>query len=122
MSVSCEKMVKYVVPWIRRELAISLVRDHGMPQVRIAEILEVTDAAISQYLSSKRGSDIQIDDESVIQEIKFSAEKLSSGRNSSTSKEICSLCKLIRKRHALPDIIIKKAKIDEFEDCICDTD
>ena len=57
MSVSCEKMVKYVVPWIRRELAISLVRYHGMPQVRIAEILEVTEAAISQYLSSKRGSE-----------------------------------------------------------------
>ncbi len=122
MSVSCEKMVKYVVPWIRKELAISLVRDYGMPQVRVAEILEVTEAAISQYLSSKRGSDIKIDDENVIQKIKMSAETLSSGRNSRISREICSLCKLIRKRGAVPETIAKKAKIDDFEDCICDTD
>ena len=121
MSVSCEKMVKYVVPWIRRELAISLVKDYEMPQVRIAEILEVTEPAISQYLSSKRGNDIQIDDEVVIQEIKLSSEKLSSGRNS-ISREICALCKLIRKRGAVPETIAKKAKLDEFDSCICDTD
>lgn len=122
MSVSCEKMVKYVVPWIRRELAISLVRDYGMPQVRVAEILEVTEAAISQYLSSKRGSDMQIDDEVVIREIKLSSEKLRNSRNCSISREICALCKLIRKRGAVPETVAKKAKIDEFEDCICDTD
>ncbi len=120
MSVSCEKMVKYVVPWIRKELAISLVRDYEMTQVKVAKILEVTEPAISQYLSSKRGNDIHIDDEIVIKEINNSAALLANRNNTNISKEICSMCKLIRKRHAIPDIIAKKAKIDEFDSCICD--
>ena len=120
MSVSCEKMVKHVVPWIRKELAVSLVKNYKLSQVKVAEVLEVTEPAISQYLSSKRGNDIHMEDETVILAINDSAARLANGRKNNVSSEICILCKLIRKRHAIPDIIINKAKIGDYEKCICD--
>lgn len=51
-----EVEVFYLLPAIRRELAISL-KEAGHGQKQIAAMLGVTDAAISQYVSGKRGAE-----------------------------------------------------------------
>ena len=50
--------VFYVLPALRRELAVSL-KSAGNSQKDIAALLGVTGAAVSQYFSSKRASQIK---------------------------------------------------------------
>ena len=51
----CELVVQYVLPAFRSLVAKELIKKHGFSQVAAAEKLGTTQAAISQYLSSKRG-------------------------------------------------------------------
>lgn len=51
--------VWYLIPALRKELARIFVEDNGLSQKKAAEILGITDAAISQYVNSKRGSEIK---------------------------------------------------------------
>lgn len=51
--------VWYLIPALRRELALSFIGDYGLNQKKTAEILGMTNAAISQYLSLKRGNEIK---------------------------------------------------------------
>ena len=53
-----ELEVWYILPAIRRELTISL-KEEGLKQRQVAEILGVTEAAVSQYIKSKRAKAIK---------------------------------------------------------------
>ena len=120
MSVACEKMVRYVLPWIRKEFAKIMVNELELSQVQVAKKLDVTEPAISQYLSSKRGNEIEIGDEKILQAVKEATFRINDG--SSLSKEICKICRLIRVSNAIPDVYRQKiGAIKEFEECICDT-
>jgi predicted transcriptional regulator len=66
--------VWYVLPAIRRELALELKR-RGKSQKEIAEILDITKAAVSQYLKNKRGNDIQFD-QTILDKIKLSVSNI----------------------------------------------
>jgi uncharacterized protein len=50
--------VWFLLPGIRRELAIFLTKKHKLRQQEVAIILGITEAAVSQYISKKRGMDI----------------------------------------------------------------
>ena len=84
--------VWYVIPAIRRELA-KVMAGRGMTQKKIAERLGVTEAAISQYMKSKRASGVKFNKQ-LMNEISRSAEMIASG--SCVVKEtqrICDICK-----------------------------
>ncbi|MFT4326519.1 MAG: transcriptional regulator [Candidatus Woesearchaeota archaeon] len=51
--------VRYLLPAIRRELTQELIFNHNLKQREVAQILGVTESAISQYVSDKRGSELQ---------------------------------------------------------------
>lgn len=53
--------VWYVLPAIRRELVVAL-KEKGLNQKEIAVLLQVTEPAVSQYISAKRAKDIFDDD------------------------------------------------------------
>ncbi len=53
-----EVEVYYLLPAIRRELSLAL-KASGKAQHEIAKLLGVTDAAVSQYVSKKRGNDAE---------------------------------------------------------------
>ena len=55
MKLHCEYIVRYVLPTFRSLVAKKLIEDNGFSQVSAAEKLGITQAAISQYLYSKRG-------------------------------------------------------------------
>ncbi|MEN4007426.1 MAG: transcriptional regulator [Methanobacteriaceae archaeon] len=57
----CEIVVWYVIPGIRAELAKELLR-LGMKQKQISELLDITQPAVSQYISDKRGHGIKFDE------------------------------------------------------------
>jgi predicted transcriptional regulator len=55
MYPPCENVAKYVLPVFRSSVAKELVEKYGFTQVEAAKRLGTTQAAISQYLHSKRG-------------------------------------------------------------------
>lgn len=71
-----EIQVWYVLPALRRELAVALIRKHGMQQKKVASIMGLSGGAVSQYLSSKRGTSVKFPGD-VIKEIKVSAKRIS---------------------------------------------
>lgn len=54
MNARCEAVGKYVLPVFRSLVAKELVATHNMTQMEVAQILGTTQAAISQYINSKR--------------------------------------------------------------------
>jgi predicted transcriptional regulator len=54
MDNKCETVGKYLMPMFRSMVAKELVVTHKLTQMQASEILGTTQAAVSQYLSSKR--------------------------------------------------------------------
>ena len=49
--------VWYILPAIRKEL-VTVLKEKGKPQKEIAKLLNITEAAVSQYTNKKRGTEI----------------------------------------------------------------
>jgi predicted transcriptional regulator len=94
----CEYIIWHGLPVIRKEIAASLVFSHGLSQRQAAKKLGVTPAAVSQYLSKKRGK-LQITDQILIQEIHASAQKIVEQGEAIVLVETCRLCHLMKKRN-----------------------
>ena len=86
-----EIMVWDVFPAVRRELAKALITEQGLKQKDAAELLGITEAAVSQYLSAKRGQHITFT-APVLREIRRSAAVLAAD----ASKLISELYRIIR--------------------------
>ena len=96
MKVPCENIIWYLLPAIRKELISSMIGDHELNQRSTAKLMGLSDAAVSQYLSNKRGK-LDIKDKSVQSEIRRSAERIVKNGGGTAKNEICRLCSLIRK-------------------------
>lgn len=101
MEFYCEKAFWKVIPSIRRMLCKSLIKK-GANRKEIARILGVSEAAVSQYLKSKRGARIRVS-ENAKMEIDRIAERIlkyyreNKAINKKTvAKDICSICKLMK--------------------------
>ncbi len=93
MKVPCENVVWYVLPSIRSELAKELAK--AMSQKEISEILGITQAAVSQYVSNKRGSKIELQDD-VRAAITDLADDIAGVGVGDPTQRICEICKKIR--------------------------
>ncbi len=49
--------VWYIIPAIRKELVVAL-KEKGNSQKKIADLLNLTESAVSQYIKAKRGREI----------------------------------------------------------------
>lgn len=48
-------VVQYILPALRVAIAKQLVEEHALKKTQVAELMEVTPAAITQYLNKSRG-------------------------------------------------------------------
>ena len=55
MATSCESVARHVLPLYRSFVAKELIEKYNYTQVQAAKKLGTTQAAISQYMTSKRG-------------------------------------------------------------------
>ena len=94
--------VWYLIPALRRELSKVLVGENGLTQKKTSNILGVTEAAISQYLKSKRGKEVKFSKKEC-SEIKKAAKRISDDPNSSMDA-LYDLCKMFRGSKSLCDI------------------
>ena len=94
------------LPLIRKELVKSMINNHGVNQKEAADRIGITPAAVSQYLSKKRGR-ISIIDNDIISEINLSAERIIKHGQTVVTIEICRICKILRKNGMLSFSAIK---------------
>lgn len=92
--------VWYVLPALRKALAEEMLK-LGLKQTEIAEKLHVTNAAVSQYLKSKRASEIKLPSQ-IRKTVSASAQKVAKTGNALA--EIQKLCALIRTKGVLCQI------------------
>jgi predicted transcriptional regulator len=103
MSSSCESVARHILPLYRSFVAKELVKKYDYTQVQAAKKLGTTQAAISQYLTSKRGhKKIQNYDEiaPLVQNAATEvAERLTTTEMSPEEfgDSFCDLCKVLQK-------------------------
>ena len=91
---NCEYAQWHVLPIIRKGIIASMVKDYGLNQKEAAKKLCISPAAVSQYLSGKRGILHAISPE-LMYEFKISAGRIIDNGDEVIIAETCRLCKLI---------------------------
>ena len=99
--VPCEYIVWNGLPIIRKGIAVCMINDYGLSQKETAEKLGISPAAVSQYLSGKRGK-INVTDKTISKEINKSAEKIIQQGDEILVSETCRLCKIFTSRNLFP--------------------
>jgi predicted transcriptional regulator len=94
-KIPCEYVVWNILPAIRKEFVKSLKKIFNLSQKQIAEIVKLTPAAVSQYLSDKRGG-IKITDKKILSEIDKSVKIIYNQGGKNLEKETCRICNLLK--------------------------
>lgn len=95
-----EVEVRYVLPSLRKELAIEL-KNKGLKQREIASTLNITAAAVSQYVKEKRGT-TEFNNK-IKKQIERSSEIIINDRFA-TQRELFKLTEMIRESKILCEI------------------
>lgn len=100
MKPHCVMMVKYVLPALRAKVALELI-DRGYRVKDVADLLGLTQAAVSQYLKSKRGQrgmEILSKSEKAHEVVKELVENLASGKITIENEVdyLCRVCEILR--------------------------
>ncbi|MDD4300494.1 MAG: transcriptional regulator [Methanomicrobium sp.] len=98
---TCDEIARLYLPQVRAELVYHLVTNKGIPQARVARWMGITRAAVSQYLSKKRGSGDIAECNDIEEIIEAWAEGLITGEGTVT---ICDLCRCIKTKDITPEI------------------
>ncbi len=103
MKMPCELIVWYILPAIRSSIAESMIKDYNLRQTEVAQKLGITDAAVSQYLSSKRAK-IEIKDPKIRKQIKETTKRIVNGGEDNIIIETCKLCDLLKNSKLLANL------------------
>lgn len=99
MKLPCEVAVRSLVPAIRASIARELADRYALKQGRIAELLNVTQAAVSYYTREMRGAAVKIDKVGEVRRaVEEIAAALASGRWSTPDlmERFCVACSAAR--------------------------
>ena len=121
LLLPCEVGVKTVLPAIRAVMARGLVEKHEMKEQKVAEILGLSQSAISRYTTKNRGNIITIEDVPEVQTLIEQMINLLLGEKSNQTVEIlelfCETCKIIRKKGLMCQPCQKKTPRPSAETC-----
>lgn len=95
----CEVAVKSVIPAIRSAIARELTESYGLKQKDVAELLGVTQTAVSKYTSHCRGAIFEVTEvEGVQPVIKKTVLLLAKGEldKYELAEKLCRVCGIIR--------------------------
>jgi hypothetical protein len=99
MLLPCEVAVKSVIPAIRSAIARELTETHGLKQKEVAELLGVTQTAVSKYTSHCRGAIFEVTEVQGVQPIiKRTVLLLANGQINKyeLAEKLCLVCGIIR--------------------------
>jgi predicted transcriptional regulator len=121
MRPPCEIVVKYVLPAFRSLVARELIEKHDYSQVAAAEKLSTTQAAVSQYLYSKRGR-LMVKRFENLPAVRNVARKVASGiadgslSSMSAMLKLCELCTVLRTKDLVCDMHRYALSLPQFCD------
>jgi predicted transcriptional regulator len=101
MVLPCEVAVKSVVPAIRSAIARELTQSYRLKQKDVAQLLGITQTAVSKYNRRNRGTVIQVEklDETQLV-LKETVESLANGdmNKYELAVKLCRICEIIRQK------------------------
>jgi predicted transcriptional regulator len=120
----CEVANKSVIPAVKAMLAKELIKKHGLNQNEVAELLGISQSAVSRYSNHSRGYVIKLDD---IREIRPSINKiivlLSNGLGYEKTEFLmlfCQVCTILRKKGLMCEYCRRADPTIEINECdIC---
>lgn len=86
----CDTLVRSLLPRMRAEMVYRLVNERGISQSEVSKRLGISRAAISQYMSRKRGSSREDLPDNLEQVIERWVSAVASGEGAIT---ICDVCR-----------------------------
>jgi len=101
---ACEVVARYVLPVFRSTVAKELIEKYAFTQVQAAEKLGTTQAAISQYIHSKRGYKRIEQFEDILPQIQSAAsetaKRITTGKmgTEEVMSDFCKLCLSLREK------------------------
>ncbi len=98
MDTPQEVQVWYILPAIRKKFAVEL-KKKGKKQKEIASLLNITEAAVSQYLKKKRGKEILLP-KNIRSDIEHSSESLIK-KKTEFRKEVQAILKKINEERII---------------------
>lgn len=124
MLLPCEVAVKSLVPALRSAIARELTQTYGLKQKDVANLLGVTQTAVSKYTRHVRGTVLKIEGiEEVQPTLKEIVISLANGRMSKYElvAKFCVACEIIRQKRLMcelcklsdPSIDIKQCPVCE---------
>lgn len=125
MLTPCEVAVKTVSPAIRALLAQTLRDKHELKEIQIAEILGITQSAVSKYSKKIRGASISINS---VPEVKSVVDQMASllvvqpmqmTQQLEVMRLFCEACTIMRKKGLMCELCQQnqKPKIDGCNFC-----
>jgi len=108
MYLACEAVGRYVLPIFRSLVAKELIEKYNFTQIEAAKRLGTTQAAISQYLHSKRGHKAMAQFKEVLPTIQVVATEIAKGiatgkmNIDEVSLNFCKVCMLLREGKKIP--------------------
>ena len=120
MSVPCEVAVKCVLPVVRAMIARELIVSHGLRQVEAAQLLGVSQPAISLYCRNIRGKAIDLEnDRDVKRLVANMSESLAKGGSSHRDLIVmyCGVCRTIRAKGLLCKLHKTFDPLVDIENC-----
>lgn len=112
MELPQEIEVWYTIPAVRRELARRLVAN-GLTQRDVAKKLGVTEAAVSQYLSNKRGAAVEYS-AAVQKSLSLATNTIQHTTDESVvRREIQNLVNIMKEHKVICDIHKKQGNVKE---------
>lgn len=94
MKSPCEEIVWDVLPSIRAAIAEELIK-RGISQKEVSRMLGITPPAVSQYVSKKRGYNIEFR-EDIREAIGKLADDLIGKKADDLVKRICEICRMLQ--------------------------
>jgi predicted transcriptional regulator len=117
----CEVAVKSVIPAIRSAIARELIQSHNLKQKDVAEVLGVTQTAVSKYTRFYRGTVIEVErieeanlvlQETVVLLAKGNMDKYE------LAEKLCTICAIIREKGVMCELCSLSDPDIDYKRCI----
>ena len=119
----CEVAVKSVIPAIRSAIARELTQSYGLKQKETAELLGITQTAVSKYTRFYRGTVIEVDRiDEVNVLLKDTVSSLANGQMNKyeLAVNLCNICGIIREKGVMCELCsLSDATIDKSQCIVC---
>ena len=126
MLLPCEVAVRSLVPALRSAIARELIQSYELKQKDVANILGVTQTAVSKYTRHVRGIVLKVEDvEEIKPTLKEIVVSLANGRMSKyeLAAKFCVVCETIRRSGLMCDLCKRSDPSIDIQQCfVCHSD